>query len=53
MYSWYYYQNDGEVDYIRPGNSEVVNEFGLGSPINSIFLLPTYYQILLLYNAIT
>ena len=25
MYSWYYYQNDGEVDYIRPGNSEVVN----------------------------
>ena len=25
MYSWYYYKTDGEVDYIRPGNSEVVN----------------------------
>jgi YidC/Oxa1 family membrane protein insertase len=25
MYSWYYFKNDGEVDYIRPGNSEVVN----------------------------
>ena len=25
MYSWYYFKTDGEVDYIRPGNSEVVN----------------------------
>ncbi|CAL2077886.1 Membrane protein insertase YidC [Tenacibaculum sp. 190524A02b] len=26
MYSWYYYKADDEVDYLRPGNSEVVNE---------------------------
>ncbi|CAL2104758.1 Membrane protein insertase YidC [Tenacibaculum sp. 190524A02b] len=26
MYSWYYYKTDDEVDYLRPGNSEVVNE---------------------------
>ena len=25
MYSWYYYKTDGEVEYIRPGNTEVVN----------------------------
>ena len=25
MYSWYYYKTDGEVDYMRPGNTEVVN----------------------------
>jgi YidC/Oxa1 family membrane protein insertase len=25
MYSWYYYKTDGEVDYLRPGNTEVVN----------------------------
>jgi YidC/Oxa1 family membrane protein insertase len=25
MYSWYYYKSDGEVDYMRPGNTEIVN----------------------------
>ena len=25
MYSWYYYKTDGEVDYMSPGNTEVVN----------------------------
>lgn len=25
MYSWYYYQSEGELEYIRPGNTEVVN----------------------------
>ncbi|PQJ23354.1 membrane protein insertase YidC [Tenacibaculum sp. SG-28] len=26
MYSWYYYKADDEVDYLRPGNSEVLND---------------------------
>ncbi|HBI40020.1 MAG TPA: membrane protein insertase YidC [Tenacibaculum sp.] len=26
MYSWYYYKADDEVDYLRPGNSEVIND---------------------------
>ena len=26
MYSWLYYKADSEVDYIRPGNSEIVND---------------------------
>ena len=26
MYSWYYFKADNEVDYIRPGKSEVVND---------------------------
>ena len=26
MYSWYYYKADDEVDYLRPGNSEVLNK---------------------------
>lgn len=26
MYSWYYYKSDDEVDYIRPGNTEVLND---------------------------
>ncbi|CAM1363063.1 membrane protein insertase YidC [Tenacibaculum xiamenense] len=26
MYSWYYYKADNEVDYLRPGNSEVLND---------------------------
>ncbi|SEB38836.1 protein translocase subunit yidC [Tenacibaculum sp. MAR_2009_124] len=26
MYSWYYYKADGDVDYLRPGNSEVLND---------------------------
>ena len=25
MYSWYYYKTDGEVDYLRPGNTEILN----------------------------
>ena len=25
MYSWYYYQSEGELEYIRPGNTEVAN----------------------------
>ena len=26
MYSWYYYKTNNEVEYIRPGNSELVND---------------------------
>lgn len=26
MYSWFYYKADSEVDYLSPGNSEVVND---------------------------
>ena len=26
MYSWYYYKTDDEVDYLNPGNTEVVND---------------------------
>ena len=26
MYSWYYFKTDNEVDYLRPGNSDVVND---------------------------
>jgi YidC/Oxa1 family membrane protein insertase len=26
MYSWYYYKTDDEVDYLRPGNTEVIND---------------------------
>ena len=25
MYSWYYYKSEGELEYIRPGNTEVAN----------------------------
>jgi len=25
MYSWYYYQSEGELEYIRPGNTEIAN----------------------------
>ena len=26
MYSWYYYKADDEVDYLNPGNTEVIND---------------------------
>jgi len=26
MYSWYYYKTENEVDYLNPGNTEVVND---------------------------
>ena len=25
MYSWYYYKSEGELEYIRPGNTEIAN----------------------------
>lgn len=25
MYSWYYYKSEGELEYIRPGNTEIIN----------------------------
>jgi YidC/Oxa1 family membrane protein insertase len=26
MYSWFYYKTENEVDYLRPGNTEIVND---------------------------
>ena len=26
MYSWYYYKYENEVDYLRPGNTEIIND---------------------------